>query len=151
MPTPYESATLNLKLFEMRREPVLREAREWFLLEFNPESFAELAELATSHNSEFRMVLSYWEMACSLVTSKAIDDEAFLAAHNEIVATFAKIHPFLAELRAESGEPEFCQHIEAVVLSTADAMEAMERRRGTIRAAAKARRVANDTLANEAA
>jgi len=144
MPTPFESATLNLKLFEMRREAVLREARSWFLLEFNPESFVDLAEVGTSHNTEFRMVLSYWEMACSLVTSKAIDGEAFLPAHNEIVATFAKIHPFLAELRMASGEPEFCRHIEAVVLSMPDALEAMERRRGTIRAAAKARRVAND-------
>jgi hypothetical protein len=42
MPTPYESAQLNLQLFELRREPVLREARDWFLRDFNPESFADL-------------------------------------------------------------------------------------------------------------
>jgi hypothetical protein len=35
MPTPFESALLNLKLFELRREPVLREARDWFLKDFN--------------------------------------------------------------------------------------------------------------------
>jgi hypothetical protein len=38
MPTPFESATLNLQLFDLRREPVLREARHWFLMEFHPES-----------------------------------------------------------------------------------------------------------------
>ena len=47
MPTPFESATLNLKLFELRREAVLREAREWFLRDFNPETFAELIEIVS--------------------------------------------------------------------------------------------------------
>jgi hypothetical protein len=139
VPTPYESATLNLKLFELRREPVLRAARSWFLHDFNPESFAELAALGTSHNAEFRTVLSYWEMACSLVTTGAIDATAFLAAHNELVATFAKIQPFLAELRLASGEPQFCEHIEAVVMASPDAAATMVRRREVIRATAKMR------------
>jgi hypothetical protein len=30
MPTPFENAQLNLKLFDLRREPALREARDWF-------------------------------------------------------------------------------------------------------------------------
>ncbi len=139
MPTPYESATLNLKLFEMRREPVLRAARSWFLHDFNPESFVELAALGTSHKAEFRTVLSYWEMACSLVTTGAIYATAFLAAHNELVATFAKIQPFLAELRLASGEPQFCEHIEAVVMASPDAEATMARRREVIRATAKMR------------
>ena len=45
MPTPFESAQLNLQLFDLRREPVLREARDWFLREFNPESFDELVAI----------------------------------------------------------------------------------------------------------
>ena len=39
MPTPFESAQLNLQLFDMRREPLLRKARDWFLLEFHPATF----------------------------------------------------------------------------------------------------------------
>jgi hypothetical protein len=141
MPTPFESATLNLKLFELRREPVLREARQWFLMEFNPESFAELAAFVSGErNASFRMVIGYWDMAASLVTTGAIDADAFRAAHSEIVATFGKIHPFLAELRAASGESEFCKHIEAVVLAAPDAEAMMTRRREGIRAAVKARR-----------
>ena len=38
MPSPFESALLNLHLFDLRREPVLRDARDWFLREFNPET-----------------------------------------------------------------------------------------------------------------
>ena len=108
MPTPFESATLNLRLFELRREPVLREARGWYFAEFNPETFAEFAAIVGGErNASFRMVLGYWDMAASLVTTGAIDAEAFRAAHGEIVSTFAKVQPFLAELRSASGEPEF--------------------------------------------
>jgi hypothetical protein len=85
MPTPFENAQLNLKLFEMRREPVLREARVWFLNEFNPETFAELVALASGErNPSFRMVLGYWDMAASLVTTGAIDADAFRAARRDL-------------------------------------------------------------------
>jgi hypothetical protein len=140
MPTPFESAQLNLTLFEQRREPVLREARAWFLAEFNPESVAELVALASgSRNAAFRMVLGYWDMAASLVTTGAIDADAFRAAHGEIFLTFAKIRPFLDELRMAAGEPEFCRHIEAVVLGAPNAEEVMARRRAAALVAAKAR------------
>jgi hypothetical protein len=140
MPTPFESAQLNLQLFDLRREPVLREARAWFLNEFNPESLAELAALAGGErNASFRMALSYWEMAASLVTTGAIDAAAFLAAHSEIFATFSKIQPFLAGMRSASGEPDFCKHMEAVVLGAPDAEAILARRREAIRAFAKAR------------
>ena len=138
MPTPFESAQLNLKLFELRREPVLREARQWFLLEFNPDSFGELVALARGpRNASFRMVLGYWDMAASLVTSCAIDGDSFLAAHGEIVGAFSKIQPFLAELRAAVSEPDFCKHIEAVVLAAPDAEAVLARRREGLRALKK--------------
>jgi hypothetical protein len=141
MPTPFESAQLNLQLFELRREPVLREARDWFLREFNPESFADLVALARGErNASFRMVLGYWDMAASLVTTGAIDADAFRAAHGEVFATFSKINLYLAELRNASGEPDFCKHVEAVVLSTPNAETILSRRREAISAAAKARR-----------
>jgi hypothetical protein len=140
MPTPFESAQLNLQLFDLRREPVLREARAWFLSEFNPETLADLAALAGGErNASFRMVLSYWEMATSLVTTGAIDAEAFLAAHGEIFATFSKIQPLLAEMRAASGEPELCKHMEAVVLGAPGAEAILARRREAMRAFAKTR------------
>jgi hypothetical protein len=140
MPTPFESAQLNLHLFDLRREPVLREARAWFLAEFTPESFAELVAVAGGpRNASFRMVLGYWDMASSLVTTGAIDGDAFRAAHGEIFLTFAKVHPYLAELRAAAGEPEFCRNLEAVVLAARDAEAIMARRRAAALAAAKAR------------
>jgi hypothetical protein len=142
MPTPFESAQLNLTLFDLRREPVLREARAWFVSEFNPETFDEFfAAVRGPRNSSFRMVLSYWDMAASLVTTGAIDGDAFRAAHSEIFATFAKVHPFIAEMRQTTGEPDICKHMEAVVMAAPDAEAILSRRRETIRAMAKARAV----------
>jgi hypothetical protein len=140
MPSPFESASLNLKLFELRREPVLREARDWFLREFNPETFGELVEIVGGErNASFRMVLGYWDMAASLVTTGAIDAEAFRAAHGEAFATFSKIHPFLADMRKVSDEPDFCQHLEAVVMGAPNAEGILRRRREAARAASSAR------------
>ena len=141
MPTPFESATLNLKLFEIRREPVLREARQWFLADFNPETFADvMTTVSGERNASFRMVLGYWDMAASLVTSGAIDADAFCAAHTEVFGALGKIHPFLAQLRTASGEPDFCKHLEAVVLGAPDGRSIVERRAAALRAAAKARK-----------
>jgi hypothetical protein len=140
MPTAYESAVLNLELFKLRREPVLREAREWFVRDFNPESFEELVAVAGgARNASVRMVLGYWDMAASLVTTGAIDAEAFLAAHGEIFATFSKIQPFLTQIRQVSGEPDTCKHLEAVVMGAPDAEAILARRREAARAVAKGR------------
>jgi hypothetical protein len=140
MPTPFESALLNLQLFDLRREATLREARHWFLLDFNPETFEEFAALVSSdRNASIRMVLGYWDMAASFVTTGAIDGDAFRAAHTEIIGTFSKIQPFLAQLRAISGEPDFCKHVERVVLAAPNAEETLARRREGLRAVTKAR------------
>jgi len=141
MPSPFESGLLNVQLFDLRRDPVLREARAWFLRDFNPSSFAEVVEaVASERNPSFRMVLGYWDMAASLVTTGAIDAEAFLAAHGEVFATLSKIQPFLDELRRVSGEPDFCKHVEAVVMTDPNAEATMTRRREAIRAAVKSGR-----------
>jgi hypothetical protein len=148
MPTPFESAQLNLKLFDLRREPVLREARAWFVIDFNPDSLVQVATIVRGErNSAYRMVISYWDMAASLVTGGAIDAEAFLAANGEIFATFSKIEPFLEEMRNAIGEPNFCKHMETVVMAVPDAKAILARRRAAIRAAAEAR--AANTIARE--
>jgi hypothetical protein len=141
MATPFESAQLNLKLFELRRDPVLREARAWFLGQFNPQSFEEFtAVVSGERNAWVRMVLGYWDMAASLVTFGAIDADMFRAAHTEIVATFAKVEPFLADLRRMSGVPEFLGHLESVVRGMPGSDERLAALRKGFRAMADAQR-----------
>jgi hypothetical protein len=145
MPTPFESAQLNLHLYDLRREPVLREARSWFLLDFHPQSFTEFVAAVTGErNASIRMVLGYWDMAASLVTSGAIDADAFRAAHGEMFGTYAKVEPFLGELRTVFGEPSFLQHFEAVVMGAPDAAGILSRRREGLRAAFASRAVRAD-------
>ena len=146
MATPFASGLLNLYLFDLRREPTLREARAWFLRDFNPTTFGELvAAFGGERNASIRMVLGYWDMAASMVTTGAIDGDAFRAAHSEVFATFGKVQPFLAELRTASGEPDFCVHLETVVMAAPDADAILHRRREAIRAAADAARSRADS------
>jgi hypothetical protein len=126
MSTPYESAKLILKIFEMRREPVLREARAWFVREFNPASAAEILALSPDDNRKFRMVTGYWDMACSLVNHGAIDRQMFLDANGELFGTFSKVQLLLGELRQRLSSPTLMSHTEKVVMSIPDAEARLE-------------------------
>jgi hypothetical protein len=132
MSTPYESAQLILKIFEMRREPVLREARAWFVREFHPSSGAEILALSPDQNRMFRMVTGYWDMACSLVNHGAIDRQMFLDANGELFGTFSKIQPYLGEIR-QVIQPEWLKHTEQVVMSVPGAEARLEAIRNRLR------------------
>ena len=140
MPTPFESAQLILKLYELRREPVLREARRWFTREFNPDTIDDVkAALASPRNPHYRMVVGYWDMACSLVVHGAIDRQMFLDANGEVFATFAKVHPLLPEIRQHSpAGAGFAKHLEEVVTSVPGVDERLAALRKRFRAMAAA-------------
>jgi len=110
-----EDANLILKLYDLRREPVMREARNWFF-SFNPTTTAEYMEAMMGPQSGYvRMVISYWDMAASLVNNGAIDEQMFNDANGEHLFVFAKIEPILAELRQQWNQPEMLKHYEALV------------------------------------
>ena len=108
-------AALILKLYDLRREPVMREARNWFF-SFNPTSVAEYMEaMMGDHSGHLRMVISYWDMAASLVNNGAIDEQMFNDANGEQLFIFAKIEPILEELRQTWNEPNMLKHFETLV------------------------------------
>ena len=108
-------ADLILKLYDLRREPVMREARNWFF-SFNPTTTAEYMEaMMSEHSGYVRMVISYWDMAASLVNNGAIDEQMFNDANGEHLFVFAKIEPILAELRQQWNQPEMLKHFETLV------------------------------------
>jgi hypothetical protein len=135
-----ESADLILKLYELRREEVMRKARNWFVGEFHPGSAQDVTNAMMGENSAYyRMVTSYWEMACSFVTNGAIDEQMFNDANGEHLAVFAKLEPFLAELRQTYNNPTALQHLERVVMNIPDAREKMTRFREMIKQVMAAR------------
>ena len=108
-------ADLILKLYDLRREPVMREARNWFFT-FNPQSAGEYMEAMMGENSGYaRMVISYWDMAASLVNNGAIDEQMFNDANGEHLFVFAKIEPVLEELRQTTNQPDFLKNFETLV------------------------------------
>jgi hypothetical protein len=117
--TPYESATLLIRLYELRREPKMREARTWFVTSFHAATFDEVMQVLTGPNSaSFRMVASYWDMAASFVINGAIDEKMFTDSNGEHTIVYAKIEPFLAEYRARTGNPHVYASLEKLVLQT---------------------------------
>lgn len=111
----HHDAELILKLYELRREPVMREARNWFFT-FNPQKPEDFLDAVTSDKSAYyRMVISYWDMAASFVNNGAIDAQMFNDANGEHLFIYSKMEPFLADLRRETGNPDFLAHLEKVV------------------------------------
>ena len=121
MPTPHDSATLLIQLYELRRDPDLRAARDWFITRFHPTSAREVfAEWMGTGSAKYRMMTTYWEMAASFVVKGAIDADMFHAANTEYVAVIAKLAPYLEELRTLSGDTRYLAELEAVVKGMPD-------------------------------
>jgi hypothetical protein len=115
---PSHAASVMLKLYELRTEPSLRDARNWFTFEFHPTSARDVLKtwLGPGHESApYRMVTSYWDMASSLVLNGAIPADMFNAANTEHIALYAKLRPFLAEVRATTNYPDYLASVERVV------------------------------------
>ena len=130
MSTKYESADLILKLYDLRREATMREARQWMAY-FNPESAQDVLDVLMGERSaHFRQVMSYWDMAAALVLNGAIDEQMFDDANGEHVFYFAKIEPFLEELRAKLGPASrLVPHLEQLITSKPDAKARLEQLR----------------------
>ena len=139
MPTPTESANLILKLFDLRREPVLREARAWFVGEFNPTTYEEVTQTLMGEKSGWcRMVVGYWDMAASLVVFEAIDQKMFNASNGELLSAFCKVEPFLAQMREQN--PDALRHLEEVARQFPNAEARLPELRERFRALAATRK-----------
>lgn len=144
MSTEHESMMGILRLYELRSEKKMRKARDWFMTGFFPESAQDILQvLVSSHSADFRMVASYWDMAAAFVVMGAIQQEMFNAINTEHVAVYAKLQPFLEELRAMPGVPPYLylKHLEPVVLSLPEAPE----RVAAMRRYMKSRRESSET------
>ena len=110
-----QDADLILKLYDLRREAVMREARNW-IWTFNPTSVQDVIDtLLGEHSGHYRMVLSYWEMAAAMVNNGAIDEKLFNESNGEHIFVYAKIEPLIGELRTFFGSPDFLLNLETLV------------------------------------
>jgi hypothetical protein len=120
----YKDADLILKLYELRREPELRKARNWFLVTFWPETAADYLQvemaMGSLENNWLRQAVSYWNMAAALVLHGTLHRDLFLepACSGEMFFLFAKVNPFLQELRERTQNPHLFANIEKVIKSS---------------------------------
>ena len=130
MSKEWESADLILKLYEMRRESVMREARNW-MVGFFPESAQDVVQAMINPQTSayYRMVTTYWDMAASFVINGAIEEKMFSDAAGEHIIIFSKIEPFLQELREMTGNPNGLKNLETLVMRMPNAKETLAARR----------------------
>jgi hypothetical protein len=135
MDTKPNDALAILKLYELRSEALMRQARAWFFTQFNPQSGLEILGLMQSGEKEsafYRMVSSHWEVAAALVNNGGIDEKMFLQANSEHLVVFAKLQPFIAEIRETIGEPDYLAQLEQLVMKAENVEHKLENRRRLI-------------------
>ncbi len=113
----YDDANLILRLYELRREDKLRAAREWFTQNFSaatPEEAMALIPMGSQQNAYFRMVVSYWEMAASFVTSGVLNQELFLESAGELMFVWERVRELVPAFRAMFKNPEAWKNLETV-------------------------------------
>jgi hypothetical protein len=106
-----KDAELLLKLYELRREPRMRQARQWVMHEFNPKNLDELLavqrDFGGDQNQMWRQVIGYWEMAAAFVLRGALDRELFFDSVGENVFLLAKFGRLNQEYAATAGNDGF--------------------------------------------
>ena len=129
-----ESAHLILKLYELRRDEKMRDARNW-IVSFFPESAQDIlnAMISAETSAYFRMVTSYWDMAASFVNHGAIDEEMFNDVQSEHIVAFSKIEPFLEEVRTILGNPGFLHNLEKLIMKSPEVKDVLAKRRETMK------------------
>jgi hypothetical protein len=114
MSTP-QDADLILKLYGLRREATMREARNW-MFTFNPVTIQDVIDvLLGEHSGHYRMVVSYWEMAAAMVNNGSIDEKLFNESNGEHLFVYSKIQPVIEEIRTLFGSPDFLKNLEILV------------------------------------
>ena len=117
-------AQLIAQLYDLRREPEMRKARNWWGGQFFPDSADDFLKIAwavgTQENNWLRQVSGYWGMVASFVNHGALNEELFLAPgfSGEMFLIYAKVHPFLKELREKLNDPNAWKDVETCVKRT---------------------------------
>ncbi len=98
----YQDVDLILRLYEMRRETRMREARRWFAAHFKVktvEEFNVTCPPGSEPNASFRMLTTYWDMVASFVTNGVLHQELFFESGREIFFVWLRLSDVMPELR----------------------------------------------------
>ena len=113
----YQDADLVLRLFDLRREAKLREARGW-MGGFYPDSVEELYRAYMAPDNYLRMAAGYWDIATSLVNLGVVHRGLFVEAGGEAFFLWAKIGEWVPGFREMTGNMAFLANVERFVRET---------------------------------
>lgn len=139
---PIRQAELILKLYELRRETVMREARSYVGGKFMPQSADELIDIVTAGTRESGFVLQvygYWDMVAAFVLNGALAAQLVYDTCQEMYFQYAKIQPYLAEFRTKMRLPEFLISIERLIEESEAGGRRLDAMRQNLSAMAEAR------------
>lgn len=113
----YDDANLILRLYDMRREERMREARAWFTANFQPatmEEFQKLCPGGSKENASYRQVTSYWDMAASFVTGGVLTPELFYQSNRELLLVYKRMENLIPLIREANKDPFAFHNLETV-------------------------------------
>ena len=111
----YQDADLILRLYDMRREELMRKARKWFSSEFKANTLDEFKAQCppgSDANAFFRQVTSYWDMVAALVLQGVLNEELFFSTTGEHIGVWMAVEPWIGQLREERKNPRYMGQIE---------------------------------------
>ena len=114
-PATHEDANLILRLYELRREPKMRQAREWFAARFKASTMEEAEALCppgSEQNAYFRMVTTYWDMAASFVVSGVLNADLFFESNQEMLYVWEKVRFLIPAWREKARHPYLAHNLE---------------------------------------
>jgi hypothetical protein len=120
----HADAQLILQLYDLRRESEMRKARNWATGQFWPKSAEDYIKISsamgTPENAYLRQVNSYWDMVASFILHGVLNDELFFSpgVGNEMLFVFAKVQPFLKEIREKTQSPLSFINLEKAINSS---------------------------------
>jgi hypothetical protein len=111
----HEQAQLHLQIYEQRREPKLRQARDWFFENYFPQSFDDALRIAAPGTDGGRftgMVFGYWEQACALLNYGLLHEDLFFETSGEFFMTWERVKPIITQGREKFVYKQFLANLE---------------------------------------
>ncbi|MBX7138968.1 MAG: hypothetical protein K1X83_13415 [Oligoflexia bacterium] len=125
----HHDAEIALKLYELRREDLMRKSRDIILGQFWPKNYDEfmaITDIKHPMNAAFRQVTSYWEMAYGFAKNGVVNPDFLIECNGgEGLLMFAKFKPYIEQFRREVA-PTALQNTEWITQNSAVAKKRLE-------------------------
>jgi hypothetical protein len=136
----HHDADLILKLYDLRREPVMRESRASINANLWPKTWDEMQAVTKPDHplsAAFRQTSTYWEMVYGLARHSIVHADFMMESCGEGIFLYARVEPYLVHLRELN--PFSFRNAEWIVTNSERGAALLELYRKRVKAALAAR------------